>query len=322
MSRPSTRPALVTLGETMAVLACPEVGLLRQQRGLDLRVAGAESTVAIGAARLGLPSAWLGRVGADEFGELIRQTLAGAGVDVSGVGTDATAPTGLMIKERRTAEVTRVSYRRAGSAGSQLCQEDVDPELVAGAAVLHVSGITPALSESAREAVRAAVRMANHAGVPVAVDINHRETLWSAAHAVADYRWLVEHAQIVFATETEAGLLVDDADTMDSSGLARALGELGPGEVLLKRGARGATACVAGETYEAPRYQVRALDPVGAGDGFAAGYLAERVRGGSIADRLRIAAAVGAFAVTVAGDWEGLPTRAELDLLTSPDVAR
>lgn len=299
---------LVTLGEAMAVLATPGVGLLRHAQNLDLRVAGAEANVAIGAARLGVRTAWVGRVGDDEFGALIRQTLAGQGVDVGGVLVDPEAPTGLMVKERRTASVTRVTYRRAGSAGSRLAPGDIDPDLVRGAKVLHVTGITPALSGSARDAVRAAVELARAAGVLVSVDLNHRDGLWSPAEAVADYRWLVARCDVLFATEVEHAM-VDGVRPQ-------------PVEVVTKRGSRGATAVIDGVVMEAPVYAVTTLDPVGAGDAFAAGYLAERIAGAEPAQRLRTAAAAGAFAVTVQGDWEGLPSRAELAMLTAADVHR
>lgn len=304
---------LVTLGETMAVLSTPGTGLLRHARSLDLGVAGAEATVAIGATRLGLPSTWVGRVGDDEFGALVRMTLAGQGVGVEHVRTDPEAPTGLMIKEHRTGAITRVTYRRTGSAGSRVAPQDVPP--LNGAAVLHVTGITPALGEPPRAAVRTAVERARAAGVLVSVDLNHRASLWpSATDAVAEYRWLVAHADVLFATEPEAALLTD--------GGPAALAALGPSEVLVKRGAAGATAIICGEVLEAPVFAVDVVDPVGAGDAFAAGYLAERVRGASPAERLRTAAAAGAFAVTVAGDWEGLPTRAELAQLGAQDVRR
>lgn len=309
---------LVTCGEAMALLTTPAVGLLRHARSLDLGVAGAEANVAIGAARLGVRTAWIGRVGADEFGALVRQTLAGQGVDTTGVVTDPEAPTGLMIKERRTAAVTRVSYRRAGSAGSRLACGDIDGEVLDAARVLHVTGITPALSGTAREALRAAVERARAGGVLVSVDVNHRERLWPATVAVEEYRWLAAHCDLLFVAEAEAALLAG-AGHADPVG---ALAALGPTEVVVKRGARGASAVIDGERFEAPVFAVSSLDPVGAGDAFAAGYLAERIAGAPPAQRLRTGAACGAFAVTVQGDWEGLPVRRELALLTGTDVER
>lgn len=310
---------LLAIGETMAALSSPFIGPMRRARSLDLRIAGAESTVAIGASRLGVRAAWLGRVGDDEFGALIRETLAGQGVDVSGVVVDPEAPTGLMFKERRTSAATRVSYRRADSAGSRLCPADIDPAQVRAAGAIHVTGITPALSGSAREAVRAAVGEARAAKTLVSVDLNHRASLWADRDATAEYRWLVANADIVFATESEARLVLP-APSGDH--LARGLGELGPRTVLIKRGADGATAFVDGAVLEADVFGVEEVDPVGAGDAFAAGWLAETLAGAAPAQRLRTAAAAGAFAVTVDGDWEGLPVRDELSLLSGQDVHR
>ncbi|RJL34295.1 sugar kinase [Bailinhaonella thermotolerans] len=312
-------PELVTAGETMALLSPPEPGPLRHARSLDLRVGGAESNLAIGAARLGVRAAWIGRVGDDELGRLVRSTLAGEGVDVSHAVTDPAAPTGLMLKERRAAGVTRVTYYRAGSAGSRLEPADIDPELIASARVLHVTGITPALSESARDAVRLAVEAARAAGVAVSVDFNYRARLWPADAAAKELRRLAEAADVLFATEDEARLVVD---APGAEGLAGALSALGPAEVLIKRGGRGAVAYAQGTVHEVPPYPVDVVDPVGAGDAFGAAYLAELVRGRPVPERLRTAALAGALAVTVPGDWEGLPTRDDLDLIAGGDVRR
>ncbi|WP_141704419.1 sugar kinase, partial [Planobispora rosea] len=176
---------LVTLGETMALFTARRVGALRHARDFDLGVGGAESNVAIGVTRLGLRACWIGRVGADEFGELVRSTLAGEHVDVSRAVVDPDAPTGLMVKGRRTAELVDVRYYRAASAGSRLRPADLDTGLIRSARVLHVTGITPALSATALEAVRAAVAEARAAGVPVSMDVNYRRALWAPDRAAA-----------------------------------------------------------------------------------------------------------------------------------------
>ena len=109
---------LVTLGETLAVLTATRVGPLRYASALALGVAGCESNVAIGVARLGHPSWWVGRVGDDELGRAVLSRLRGEGVDVSRAVVDPGGPTAWMIKERRSADLARVVYYRAGSAGS------------------------------------------------------------------------------------------------------------------------------------------------------------------------------------------------------------
>src|SRR2546429_8137603 len=150
---------VVTLGETMALVAAPEIGLLRHASSLRLSVGGAESNLAVGIARLGHRATWMGRVGDDEFGVMVRRMLAAEGVGAH-VRVDPAAPTGLMVKYRRTGTVTQVLYYRKGSAGSRLDPTDLDRDLIHGARVLHLTGITPALSDSARATVDHAVELA------------------------------------------------------------------------------------------------------------------------------------------------------------------
>lgn len=302
---------IVTLGETMALLWPPEVGLLRHAPGLRLGVAGAESNLAVGAVRLGVPATWLGRVGDDEFGRLVTMTLRGQGVVTRAV-VDSGAATGLMVKERRTARATRVLYYRAGSAGSRLDPADVDPAVVTEAGVLHVTGITPALSRTAREAVFGAVEHASAAGVPVSVDLNYRSALWPPDVAGSVLGDLVRRADVVLATEEEARLVVDGDE--DTTLLAR-LAALGPAQVLLKQGAAGSLSSIDGVVRRSAAHPVTVVDPVGAGDAYGAGYLSGLCRGLAPEERLRLATAAGAFAVTVPGDWEGLPSLADLELL-------
>jgi 2-dehydro-3-deoxygluconokinase len=295
----------------MALLWPPEVGLLRHTPSLRLGIAGAESNLAVGVVRLGVPAAWLGRVGDDEFGRLVTMALRGQGVQTA-VVVDPSAPTGLMVKERRTARAVRVLYYRSGSAGSRLCPDDVDAAVVREAGVLHVTGITPALSPTAREAVFVAVDIARAAGVTVSVDLNYRSALWSPADASPVLRDLVRRADILLATEEEARLLVEGAD---DEALVDQLVRLGPAQVLLKQGSAGALSSVDGRMHRTPAHRVDVVDSVGAGDAFGAGYLSGLCRGLGVDERLALATAAGAFAVMVPGDWEGLPSTADLSLL-------
>ncbi len=313
----TTTPALVTLGETMALFSSDRVGPLRHAATMRVGIAGAESNVAIGVRRLGHPAAWIGRVGSDELGHLVLGRLRAERVDVDAAVVDQDAPTGLMVKEHRTADLTRVVYYRRDSAGSRLEPGDLDEARIRAARVLHLTGITPALSATARAAVHAAAETARGAGVPVSLDVNYRAALWSPERAGAELRDLARGCELVFAGEDEAELLVGDRGGPERA--AAALAALGPRQAILKLGAKGALAVVDGELHRQPAVQVRAVDPVGAGDAFVAGYLAGVLDGRAAADCLRTGAACGAFAVTVSGDWEGLPSREELDLLRHGD---
>jgi 2-dehydro-3-deoxygluconokinase len=298
----------------MGVLTPLVGGALHRGAGMRLSIAGSESNVAIGVVRLGGAATWFGRVGEDEIGGLILRELRAEDVTVRALRDPA--PTGLMIKTSRAAGITRVSYYRRGSAGSALVAEDLDEDAIAAAGVVHVTGITPALGPGPAAAVRAAIEMARGHGVTVSLDVNYRSALWDADAAGAALRDLVRHADIVFAGEHEAGLLVGAGEPAE---LAGRLAGLGPRQVMIKRGRLGCLAVIDDERHDQPPVPVAKIDPVGAGDAFVAGYLAELLAGQAPAVRLATAAAAGAFAVTVDGDWEGLPTRQDLDLLDAPD---
>jgi 2-dehydro-3-deoxygluconokinase len=222
-----------------------------------------------------------------------------------------------MVKESRTSTSTRVLYYRKGSAGSRLSPADVASAGISEASLLHLTGITPALSDSASDAVDAAIELAADASVPVSFDINHRATLWAGRDGATVYRRLIERSTVIFAGLDEAQLVVPAATTAAEA--ARGLADLGPTQVIIKLGADGCFALVDGEEFECPAVPVTPVDTVGAGDGFVAGYLAELLRALPVADRLATAVAVGAFACLNPGDWEGYPRRDELGLLDSVD---
>lgn len=302
---------VVTLGETMGLFAATSIGSLAHVRSFQLGVGGAESNVAIGLVRLGTRATWIGRVGADEVGDLVRRELLAEGVDARTV-VDPGAPTGIMIKNRRTAQHTRVLYHRSGSAGSRLSPDDIDPDLIGHADVLHVTGITPALSPSAAAAVDRAVEVAREHGVPVSFDVNHRSALWSTAEAGPVYRSIAARATIVFAGLDEAMILSEGTTPTD---VASGIASLGPTEVVIKLGSAGCHALIDGVTFQVPAVPIDAVDTVGAGDAFVAGYLAERVAGADAASRLTTGVRAGAFTCLGLGDWESLPTRGDLELL-------
>lgn len=296
----------------MALLTAQHPGPLAHVSSMGLGIGGSESNVAIGVQRLGGTAVWCGRTGADSLGQLVRREIRAEGVTVRSI-EDPSAPTGLMLKERRTLATQKVSYYRAGSAGSRLMPEDLDSSLIAGAAVLHVSGITPALSAGAAATIREAIGIARSQGVTVSFDLNYRANLWPPADARRAYQELIPLTDIVFAGDEEAVIVTGPAH--EPTELARRLAELGPSQAIIKLGSKGAVASIEEEIYRQPAVAIEPVDTVGAGDAFVAGYLAELMAGNAPADRLELAAKTGAFACLAYGDWEGLPTRAELALL-------
>ena len=300
---------VVTVGE--ALVSFRSSGPLTSGEPLVPGVAGAESNVAIALARLGHEVEWVGRVGADPFGRLILRDLRAEGVRTDHVAVDSTAPSGLMFLEQRTADLVRVEYRRAGSSGSGLLPGDVLPALQGSSRVLHVSGVTSALSDSAHAAVVAAVEAASAAGVLVSLDVNYRSRLWGRDDARSALARVVPHCDLVIASDDELDLVAPGDEESATAGLLAGRARA----VAVKRGARGASLYSANGRLDRPAAQVTSIDTVGAGDAFCAGLLSAWLDGLAEPDWLDRAILLGAFAVSTRGDWQGLPHRGELGLI-------
>jgi 2-dehydro-3-deoxygluconokinase len=310
---------VVTLGEALVALVADEGRPLFDPGSFTPFVAGAEANLAMGLARLGRSVSFIGRVGADGLGHLVRNRLRGEGIDVTWLRDDPEAPTGALARDRRALPPAEVVYLRRGSAASRLSPADVEAagDVIASARWLHITGITPALSESCRAAVWSALDFARAGSVKVSLDVNLRRRLWSEREARSVLEDIAERCDLVVAGEDEAVLLCGSADP------AVLAGSFG-GEAVIKLGARGAAAWRAGEVAEDPGLSVAPVDVVGAGDAFTAGYLDALLDGAGLAESLRRANACGAIAVAAVGDASGLPTRAELArvLAGGADVVR
>jgi 2-dehydro-3-deoxygluconokinase len=313
----SRAPRVVTFGEALGVLRTDQLGSLAHLGTLTVGTGGAEGNVAIGLARLGAAVTWLGRVGYDALGRRVTRELRAEGVEVVEIVDDG-APTGLLLKQSPRPGHTDVTYYRAGSAGSRLVPADLDALELAAGDILHLTGITPALSASASDTVDRALDVADAAGATISYDVNHRSRLWGDRDAAAVHRRIAARAQLVFAGEEEAELLAPGGG--DPSTWAAAITALGPTEVVITRGAAGALALVDGRELSRPALKVDlVVDTVGAGDAFVAGYLAERLLGRDVATRLETGMGTGAAACQHSGDWEGAPTRADLAALRGHD---
>jgi 2-dehydro-3-deoxygluconokinase len=292
--------SVLTVGETMALLDPLEDGPLRLGMPLTLRFAGAESNFAVALARLGVDVAWISRLGRDPFGDLIEAGLEAEGVDLRWVRRDE-APTGLFVKWRDDGR-SSVTYRRAGSAASRLAPGDVPDEALDGVRLVHLTGITMAISGSARELVLDVARRAKERGAVVTFDPNFRPALPDTPEAAAErQRAVLEHVDWYLCGEGEAELLWPG-------------GEI-PVRSVKRVGARGAV--VDGVVVPPPR-AATVVDEVGAGDAFAAGFVYGLLQGWPPVECVRAANVVAAGALAGTGDWETLPrldeVRAELSL--------
>ncbi|WP_205669146.1 sugar kinase [Amycolatopsis suaedae] len=270
----------VCVGESMALFVPAEPGPARQVRTWRRTVGGAESNVACHLVALGVPSRWVSAVGADPLGAALLDELAGAGVDVGAVRVDPERQTGLYLKEGDAAGST-VRYYRTGSAASAM-----GPDLLAGldltgVRLVHLSGITPALSRSCHDLVTALLR-APRDGRIVSFDVNWRPKLWPDGDGPRVLAELAGLADVVLVGADEAEALWG---TGDPAALAERLGN--PPAVVVKRAEHGATLLENGTSTSAAALAVDVVEPVGAGDAFAAGFLAATLRGDDPRTRLR-----------------------------------
>ncbi|MFB4168265.1 sugar kinase [Virgibacillus sp. JSM 102003] len=302
---------VVTLGETMVLFTPESEGYMRYSANFSAKVAGAESNVAIGLARLGHNSGWISRLGDDEFGKKVHTFIRGEGVDVSTVRFKESASTGLYFKEMVTDDEVRVHYYRKESAASLMTPQDLNEDYIASAKYLHITGITPALSESCRKTVMKAVEFAKKHEVTVVFDPNLRRKLWSEEQARKALLEIAFKADIVLPGLDEGVFLFGQNNP---EMMAKQLYAHGVSQIVIKLGAQGAYYYSKDGKGTIPGFPVkRVIDPVGAGDGFAVGLLSGLLDKLSLKKAVERAAAVGAMATKVSGDVEGLPERERLE---------
>ncbi|MDT9595333.1 sugar kinase [Nocardioides zeae] len=274
-------PTVVTVGETMALVTPTTSQPLRLAEHFSVRVGGAESTVALYLAGLGHRAAWVSAVGDDPLGERMVDEIGGHGVDVRWVAVDPEAPTGVYFKDPG-AEGTTVHYYRAGSAASRMGPGVLDGVDLSGVRVVHLTGITPALSASCADLVDAALAAARRAGALVSFDVNHRHQLWAPGEAARVLARLAARCDLVFVGRDEAEDLWDDGDPQRLHTRLQMSGTL-----VVKDGALGATAYDGTTAVFEPSIPVEVVEPVGAGDAFTAGYLSAMIHGRDVGRRLR-----------------------------------
>lgn len=349
-------PDVVCLGESMVTFLPTRPGRLADVPAFDRAVGGAESNVACALAAAGHRVRWVGRVGRDGFGDHLVEAIRSYGVDVSAVVRDPARPTGVYFRTAtdRSAAGHEVAYYRAGSAASAMSPSNVPYESVAAGRVLHLSGITAALSEGCLSLMRRLT--APRPGRPlVSFDVNFRPALWAAGRASEVLLDLARGADVVFVGADEAR---EVWGTGDPAEIRAALPE--PAVLVVKRGAEGATVferCAAsfptpplpepgaepprsgpahapapgavahvaapGAVIHVPAPRVDVVSATGAGDAFAAGFLSATLRGLDATARLRHGHLMAAAALTAPGDLAGprRPRRAHADRLAALDDA-
>jgi 2-dehydro-3-deoxygluconokinase len=317
---PVTGHDLVALGEVMLRLAAPPPHRLEQTGLLEVQVGGAEANVAAACARLGLTTALISALPADNvWGDRTVRALTAHGVDCGGVLRRPASRMGVYFLEYGSApRPVRVLYDRRDSALGLLVAEEVDWRPVRGARLLHLSGITAALGPNLRDVIHRALDEAAGAGVPVSFDVNYRSRLWSAKAAREFLVDVFPRVDYLFVGSDDAETVFDLPGSPEAvlDGLAR----LAPGAVIaLTLGEAGSAVLAEGAVVRpSRRYSVTVVDRLGAGDAFAAGFLWARLSGRTAQAATDAATALAALKCTIWGDVP-LVTRGELEELLASD---
>ncbi|MEW4950827.1 sugar kinase [Pseudomonas asiatica] len=302
---------VLCFGETMAMFVAEQAGDLASVGQFGKRIAGADSNVAIGLARLGFKVRWLSRVGDDSLGRFVLDSLRREGLDCSGVEVDASYPTGFQLKARcDDGSDPAVEYFRRGSAASRLSPALLRPGSLQ-ARHLHATGIPPALSEGCRALSHALMDAMRAAGRSISFDPNLRPSLWPDQNSmVREVNALATKADWVLPGLEEGRLLTGQHTPAD---IAAFYLDQGVELVVIKLGDAGAYFRSAkGEGQVAPVPVSQVVDTVGAGDAFAVGVLSALLEGHPVAEAVARGNWCGSRAVQSRGDMEGLPLRHEL----------
>jgi 2-dehydro-3-deoxygluconokinase len=335
---------LVTFGEAMVRLTPPDFQRLEQARSFHVYVGGGELNVAVAAARLGVRSRWVSRLPENALGRMIANRAREQGVDAQ-IEWTAADRAGLYFAELGAApRASSVLYDRAASAIARVTPGSIDwQSMFSGVRWFHVSGITPALSESAATVTAEALKAAKNAGLTVSYDLNYRSKLWSGEQARAVQEPMMEHVDVLITTEEDTQVVFgidaaskgryENVDADSYAEIARSLQKrfgFRAVAITLRENPRVLlntwSAIVAAEDniYRAPRYEVEVVDRIGAGDAFSAGLIVGCLENRGWEEAVRFATATSALKHSIPGDF-CLVTRAEVDQLlrgTSLRVSR
>ncbi|TAH72749.1 MAG: sugar kinase [Anaerolineaceae bacterium] len=299
-------PDLITIGETMVAFT-PEGGIpIHEAPPFHMHIAGAESNTAIGIARLGHSSGWISRLGDDSFGNYILQTINSESVDTSRTVLDSTHVTGVMFKQPSNENETTVCYYRENSAATYLSTADLDIDYLKSAKILHITGITPILSDSCNEYIQASIHTAHENGILISFDPNIRRKLWENNDYRPRLNNIVNYSDIVLLGLSEANFLYGTSNI--NTILQNIFSNNQVRYVAIKNGSKGAWVCTRDERHFIEPIPCISVDPVGAGDGFNAGFLHGVLDDKDIRTCGIYGGIVGAMATETYGDIDGYPT--------------
>lgn len=293
---------LLTLGETMLRLSPPDNLRFGQSVSLMLRFGGAESNVAANLARLGRRVSWWSRLPDNPLGHQLIDDLRGHGVFTDDVLFCPGERLGTYFIEYGTPpRGIKVWYDRANSAASKMRPDDVPDSWLDSGRWLHLSGITPALSDTCHETMQHVVNRAKINNTTLSFDVNYRSLLWSPDVAARCLQSFCRAADVVFIALRDAAQLFGVVEDT-AAGVAQRLQSDWGGTVIVTAGDAGSAACDGKDVYTAAAYPAVIIDRIGAGDAFASGVLDRLLDGVPLPDALRFGAALAALKLTIPGD--------------------
>lgn len=303
---------VITIGDALITMEPLTKGPLRFVHTFERKVGGAELNVALGCSRLGLETGWISRLGKDEFGRYITNYVRGEGIDTTEVKLVEGHPTSLYFKEVFDAERINSYYYRDNSPTNSFTIDDIDEDYVKKAGVVHISGVFPAINEVNKGVVIQLLKVAQRNDVLVTFDPNIRLKLWTAEKAKEVLTSFLPYVDVLLTGEEEAEILLGTSDMKE---LVKRAEQYGISHIVLKQGENGALGYKDNEMIHSPALvTTNIVDVIGAGDGFATGYIYSLVKGWPLEKSLHFANAVASYVIGVPGDNEGLPYIDELEM--------
>jgi len=301
------------VGEPMGLLIAQDFGEMEQVEGWDLATCGAELNVAIGLSRLEHQVGYMTKLGNDPFGKRIVNNMHDNKISTDLIKYSEDHFTGFMLKNKVADGDPKIFYFRRNSAASTLCGKDIDELDASNYDWIHATGITPALTDSTREAVAHLVDKARSVGAVFSFDPNLRPQLWPSKEVMADYINKMAAKADYFLPGIKECTTCIGIDEPEAA--AKAYLDLGCKCVIIKLGEKGAYYATKETSGYVEGFHIdKIVDTVGAGDGFAAGVISALKEGLSLPEAVRRGNAIGAIQLTSKGDNDGLPTREELKL--------
>lgn len=295
---------VLTIGDSMITMNPQKKGPLRNVTFFEKNIGGAELNFAIGTARLGLQTKFISRVGQDDFGRFIYNFLRGEGIDTDEIRFIEGYPTSLNFKEIQENGEGETYYYRANAPISTIDESAINERVLDGIDVVHLTGVFLSLNKSNLKIIKKIINMARKRNITISFDPNIRLKMWTKEEAQKTFEEILPDIDILLAGAEEAQDMFGSSSDERLEEIAQ---QYDISFLVIKDGANGSKMYQNNKWIYKKAYEVEAVDSVGAGDGFNAGFIYAYLQDFESTELLSFANCVGAMVTTVVGDNEGLP---------------